>query len=97
MALHSMTGFARVDFDVGGARYAWETKSVNGRGLEVRLRLPPGFDRLEPDLRRLVRGTLNRGNCQISLQADRPNAEMLFQLNENALALAVAVSKRLAG
>ena len=52
MTLQSMTGFARAD---GRARtapsIAWEVKSVNGKSVELRLRLPPGFERLEPALR----------------------------------------------
>ena len=47
MALQSMTGFARAVAGQDGTVIAWEVKSVNGKGLEARLRLPPGFDRLE--------------------------------------------------
>ena len=49
--LASMTGFARSAGTVGGLSWAWELRSVNGRGLDVRLRLPSGFDALEPGLR----------------------------------------------
>ena len=51
MALSSMTGFARTSFEVDGAKFAWELKSVNARGLEIRLRLPTGLDHLEADIR----------------------------------------------
>ena len=46
-----MTGFARSDGASDGLAWAWELRSVNGRGLDLRLRLPPGFDALEPALR----------------------------------------------
>ena len=47
MALQSMTGFARASAELNGAAIAWEVKSVNGKSLEARLRLPPGFERIE--------------------------------------------------
>ena len=47
MALSSMTGFARADGAHGSYRWTWELKSVNAKGLEVRLRLPPGWDSVE--------------------------------------------------
>ena len=50
MALQSMTGFARAVADHDGTSIAWEVKSVNGKSVELRLRLPPGFERLEPAL-----------------------------------------------
>ena len=49
--LASMTGFAHSEGAVEGLSWAWELRSVNGRGLELRFRLPSGFDMLEPALR----------------------------------------------
>ena len=49
MALQSMTGFARLDGRSGRHQWAWELRSVNGKGLDVRLRLPQGFERLETE------------------------------------------------
>ena len=54
MALQSMTGFARREGTTGRWRWAWELRSVNGKGLDLRLRLPPGFERLETEIRRLA-------------------------------------------
>ena len=51
MAIRSMTGFARTEGTAGGVTWHWEVRSVNGRGLDVRLRLPPGFEALEPAVR----------------------------------------------
>ena len=54
MNLQSMTGFARATADHDGVSIAWELKSVNGKSVELRLRLPTGFDRLEASLRQAV-------------------------------------------
>jgi uncharacterized protein (TIGR00255 family) len=96
MALSSMTGFARASVEVDGAKYSWELKSVNARGLEVRLRLPPGLDHLEPDLRALARAGLGRGSCFFTLQREADGARSPLVLNEQALALVVAAARRLA-
>src|SRR4051794_39406574 len=47
VAVSSMTGFARVEGEIDGIGWAWELKSVNGKALDLRFRLPPGFDALE--------------------------------------------------
>jgi len=67
MALQSMTGFARAAGEHEGTAIAWELRSVNGKGLEVRLRLPPGNDRLEPAVRQQVQRRFARGNLQATL------------------------------
>ena len=67
MALSSMTGFARVDGALGETRWTWEMKSVNGRGFEPRFRLPPGYDFLEHDLRKLLAEKFSRGSFNIFL------------------------------
>jgi uncharacterized protein (TIGR00255 family) len=60
--LASMTGFARVDGQQDGVAWAWELRSVNGRGLDLKLRLPPGLDAMEPALRDAAAPILRRGN-----------------------------------
>lgn len=66
--LCSMTGFAReAGFLADGTAYAWEMKSVNGRGLELRFRLPPGLDALEGPAREAAARRFKRGNVQIGL------------------------------
>jgi uncharacterized protein (TIGR00255 family) len=67
MALQSMTGFARAVADHDGVSIAWEVKSVNGKSVELRLRLPPGFERLEPAVRQAVQKRFSRGNFQATL------------------------------
>lgn len=96
MALASMTGFARVSFEAGGAKYAWELKSVNARGLEVRLRLPPGLEHLEPEIRAQIRKNLARGTCFAGLQREGESERARLVLNEEALAIVLAAARRLA-
>lgn len=71
MALSSMTGFARAASALDGWRLAFEWRSVNGRGLDVRLRLPPSFEGLEPALRTAVGSALGRGTVNGALAAVR--------------------------
>lgn len=91
----SMTGFARAAFVAAGAKYTWELKSVNGRGLEVRLRLPNGLDHLETDIRRQARDALSRGNCYFALQEDRAGAANGIRIDEGALEVMAAAAARL--
>ncbi len=65
--LSSMTGFARAQGVAGGTSWHWELRSVNARGLELRIRVPPGLDALEPGLRESAARSLRRGTVQASL------------------------------
>ncbi|WP_062234564.1 YicC/YloC family endoribonuclease [Aureimonas sp. N4] len=86
MPVRSMTGFARFEGLADGAGFVWELRSVNGKGLELRLRLPQGFERIEADARRILSSALSRGNLQISLSLDRPeNALPAFSINQTFL------------
>ncbi len=71
MALQSMTGFARAAGAHDGAAITWEVKSVNGKSVELRLRLPPGLERLEPAARQAVQKRFARGNFQATLTLAR--------------------------
>ncbi|QPH56248.1 YicC family protein [Pontivivens ytuae] len=66
-----MTGFARVDGTGEGMSWAWEARSVNARGLDLRLRLPDGADALEAELRKATPRRFARGNVSISLRWSR--------------------------
>jgi uncharacterized protein (TIGR00255 family) len=96
MALSSMTGFARSSIEVDGAKFTWELKSVNARGLEIRLRLPAGLDHLEAEIRAMVRASLARGSCFFTLQSESASERPRLTLNEEALALVVTAARRLA-
>lgn len=97
--LQSMTGFAREAGNLpDGAAYVWELKSVNGRGLDLRLRLPPGLDALEPALREAAARRLKRGNVQagLALRAERQPSLMPDPVAlEQAVALARDLAQRL--
>jgi len=92
MALTSMTGFA--DLAGGGAALAWtwEARSVNGRGLDLRLRLPDGFESLDAPLRAAAAKALARGSVTIALRVARAAASGLPRLNPAALDAAVAAA-----
>jgi uncharacterized protein (TIGR00255 family) len=94
MTLKSMTGFARADGVHGNTTWHWEARSVNGRTLDLRLRLPSGFDALEIRARGLAQEKLARGNCTISLWVKRESGQMEIRLNEAALRQAQAVAER---
>jgi uncharacterized protein (TIGR00255 family) len=85
MPLNSMTGFARVEGTLGAARWHWELRSVNGKGLDARLRLPQGMDTLEPRLRTELARHLRRGNCQVTLTLDRMTETAPLRVNRQAL------------
>jgi uncharacterized protein (TIGR00255 family) len=85
MALQSMTGFARREGTSGRWRWAWELRSVNGKGLDLRLRLPPGLERMEADIRRLAGESFSRGNLQASLSVTADENRFEAVLNRQAL------------
>jgi uncharacterized protein YicC (UPF0701 family) len=66
-----MTGFARAEGDDLGISWVWEMKSVNSKSLDLRLRLAPGFDSVEPQLRAMLAQRFRRGNFSASLAVTR--------------------------
>ena len=103
MTLASMTGFARSEAagpGPGAWSWAWEVRSVNGRGLELRLRLPGGFDALEPVLRERAGTQLKRGNVTANLTIRREEAPRMAPdpaAIEQVLALALDLAARIPG
>ena len=101
MAISSMTGFARAEGQEAGCSWTWEVRSVNGKGLEMRCRLPAGFEALEPRVREHVSATLKRGNIGANLTVtwiERPagirvNTEALHQV----IALLPEIQHRIPG
>lgn len=94
--LSSMTGFARVDGGDERMTWTWELKSVNGKGLDLRCRLPAGWDALEQPLRQRTAERLKRGNIQVGFQyvaaqsraRPRIDAEVFAELYRQAVDLA---------
>jgi uncharacterized protein (TIGR00255 family) len=90
-----MTGFARAEGDELGISWVWEIKSVNGKSLDLRLRLAPGFDALEPGLRAKVTQHFRRGNISAALTVTR-TAPVAVRVNREALAQLVSLMNELA-
>lgn len=95
MDLQSMTGFGRAAAEHRGAAIAWELKSVNGKGLEVRLRLPPGFERLEQAVRQAIQKRFARGNVQAGLSLSRLGLQSQPVVNEEFLRDLAGLAQRL--
>ena len=98
--LSSMTGFARSEGALDGLSWAWELRSVNGRGLDLRFRLPTGFDALEPALREEAGKRLKRGNVTANLTVRREEQQRLAAdpvALDQMLALALELSNRIPG
>lgn len=97
MPLQSMTGFARLDGRTGRHQWAWELRSVNGKGLDLRLRLPQGFEWAEPEVRRIAGTRFTRGNIQatLTIQADETRVEAV--VNHAALDAVLDLRKSLEG
>ena len=95
-AIASMTGFAaREGGDGQGANWSWELRSVNGRGLDLRLRLPERLGALEAPLRRLLSETVTRGSVSLSLRLGRDGAMALGGIDPTRLQAALAQIARI--
>jgi uncharacterized protein (TIGR00255 family) len=85
MPISSMTGFARASGERQGLFWQWEIKSVNGKALDVRLRLPPGFEALETPVRAALAAAFKRGNLQVSLSLSGLMGRETVRLNQDIL------------
>jgi uncharacterized protein (TIGR00255 family) len=97
MPLQSMTGFARLDGQTARHQWAWELRSVNGKGLDLRLRLPPGFERLEAEIRRIASVRFARGNIQVALNIQTGETRVEAVVNEAALQAVLDLRAQLEG
>ena len=97
MALSSMTGFARSHGTSGPYAFEWELKSVNAKGFDLRLRLPPGWDELEAFAKKRAAERLSRGTVYANLNVKRANALSSVRINEEVLASVVKAATQLAG
>jgi uncharacterized protein (TIGR00255 family) len=95
-AIASMTGFARAEATEGERHWSWELKSVNGRSLDLRCRLPTGLEALEPAVRQLVPVHCKRGNITVQLDGSRQGtAQPVYRVNRAALEQALALARSL--
>jgi uncharacterized protein (TIGR00255 family) len=97
MALSSMTGFARSHGASGPYAFEWELKSVNAKGFDLRMRLPPGWDELEALAKKRAGEVLSRGTVYANLSVKRANAVSTIRINEEVLASIVKVAHELSG
>jgi uncharacterized protein (TIGR00255 family) len=97
MALSSMTGFARGHGMSGTYGWAWELKSVNAKGLDLRLRVPPGWDAVEAPVRASAAQQLTRGTVYGTLTVERQGVAPVVRVNEPVLAAVLATLKGLSG
>jgi uncharacterized protein (TIGR00255 family) len=81
-----MTGYARAQGSDDRRRWVWEARSVNGRNLEIRCRVPPGFDRLENPARNAVGAHLKRGNVSLTLTITSEQQGKPLRINRALLA-----------
>jgi uncharacterized protein (TIGR00255 family) len=95
--LASMTGYARAQGGVPGISFSVEIKSVNGRGLDMRMRLTPGHDALEPEIRRRVGKALSRGSVSVTLNIEREGEEGRVVINHAALDAVLGALREIAG
>ncbi len=96
MALSSMTGFARADGAAGPYAWAWELKSVNAKGLELRLRVPPGWDAVEIPARTRANEALSRGTVHANLSVGRQGVTPVVRINDAVLSALLATIRDIA-
>lgn len=90
-----MTGFTRVAGQHDTTGWTWEIRSVNGKGLDVRVRLPYGYEALEAVVRDVAGKTLKRGSVSVSLTVNRTSAESAYRVNRELLESLLALSDEL--
>ena len=96
MALSSMTGFARGQGTAGSYVWNWEIKSVNAKGLDIRFRLPPGWDAVEVAVRKRAAEQLSRGTVYANLTVERKGTAPTVKVNEQVLTAILTAIKQVA-
>ena len=91
-----MTGYADASGRYEDMDWQWQIRSVNGKGLDARLRLPHGFDAIEADIRKQIASHFKRGNLQVSLAIDREKSIGVPTLNQVALDAVLIAAEQVA-
>jgi len=94
MALQSMTGFARHEANYESAFWVWEIRSVNGKSLDLRMRVPFGFEVVEIAAKKILSGEFSRGNMQVNLTLDSSKNQLAPKLNENIVDALLEVAQK---
>jgi uncharacterized protein (TIGR00255 family) len=96
MKVQSMTGFGRADGSCADWRWHWELKTVNARGLDIRMRMPNGLEALEQELKKSLQAKLKRGAVQVFINIERENAGADVRINAALASKLMADLKELA-
>ncbi|MBB4660130.1 YicC/YloC family endoribonuclease [Parvularcula dongshanensis] len=91
MSVRSMTGFAEGEGASGAFAWRWTLRAVNGKGFDLKLRLPPGFEAAEPALRK-AQVSLSRGNVSATMKLERSEAASSLRVDQDALDAVVAAA-----
>jgi uncharacterized protein (TIGR00255 family) len=91
-----MTGFADLAGDAGGLAWVWEARSVNGRGLDLRLRLPSGYDRLDAPARAAAQKRFQRGSVSLTLSVEKAGEGAAPRVNRSLLAEYARLAREIA-
>ncbi|MGL5164667.1 MAG: YicC/YloC family endoribonuclease [Afipia sp.] len=95
MALSSMTGFARSHGTSGPYAFEWELKSVNAKGFDFRMRLPPGWDDIEAATRKRATELLSRGTVYANLSVKRTGTASIVRINDEVLSSILKVASEI--
>ena len=95
MTIASMTGFARSEGHDDQYSWAWEVRSVNGKGLDMRLRMPPGWERLDPKVRHAVQAVFRRGSLNIALNLRSSEQTSSMRVNKDLLDELAALCRKM--
>ncbi|WP_069189589.1 YicC/YloC family endoribonuclease [Candidatus Terasakiella magnetica] len=93
MSIKSMTGFARSSGNCGNYSWTWEVRSVNGKGLDIRMRIPSGYDALDVPARAAISKNFKRGNISLSLNVSHNQEQSGYRVNQELLKQLVDVMK----
>lgn len=96
MALSGMTGFARVNGEAAWGSWHWEARSVNGRGLDVRLNMPSGLEEVQKTVRKAASDAFTRGSIQLALRIELEGADTV-SVNETVLQTLLAAYEKAEG
>lgn len=94
MTIKSMTGFGRNDGHDERYAWHWEMRCVNGRGLDVRTRLPQGYEELEIAVRDACKKRLGRGSCSVTLTVSKETSDVGLRLNEDVFKQVLRISEQ---
>lgn len=96
MGISGMTGFARISAEAEWGSWSWEARSVNGKGLDVRVNMPSGLEPVDQAVRKAISTTFKRGSLQVGLRIELSGAETV-NINEDVLATLMAAYERAEG